>query len=240
MIYELGEGAILKRFDARDMKGFISDRSDTWRNPYARAQQTVRRQVSFAMTTNDTEYLVDETGNRRYWPVRCQSVNLDGLQRDILQLYAEALVRHQEGRRRWPTDEEDKTIFRPEQGQREVEDPMEDLLRSKLTENSYRPSEILEELGLKADTRGGTWKRIAAILTSKMSWSKRQDGSGRMLYHAPTSGGAEAPVLVEAMLRVAGEHGFEGEARTSGDVVIIELRASEPDDDEIVEAVMGV
>lgn len=40
-------------------------------------------------TTNQEEFLADETGNRRWLPLRVGKMRLDDIKRDVMQLWAE-------------------------------------------------------------------------------------------------------------------------------------------------------
>ncbi|MEL6693271.1 MAG: VapE domain-containing protein [Pseudomonadota bacterium] len=58
---------------------------------------TYPRQCVIVGSTNDQKYLFDQTGNRRFWPVRAGRFHLDKLHGDLDQLWAEAVVREAEG-----------------------------------------------------------------------------------------------------------------------------------------------
>lgn len=95
--YEFGELHAIKGRDLEKIKSFISARSDTFRPSYARRTRDFPRQVVFYGTTNESAYLVDRTGNRRFWPVRCSRVDVEGIKRDRDQLWAEAVARYDAG-----------------------------------------------------------------------------------------------------------------------------------------------
>ncbi len=93
-IVEFSEGDILSRAGVRAVKALITKTEDQYRLPYGRAVETLKRGCVFAMTTNDTDYLKDETGNRRWLPVRLEKeADVDWIIENRDQLYAEAVYR---------------------------------------------------------------------------------------------------------------------------------------------------
>ncbi len=98
LIVEFSEGETLSRTETKNMKAMISTPVDTYRAPYGRYMKDVPRRCCFAMTTNQDEYLKDESGNRRFFPVEVtlEKVNLKWLKENRDQLFAEALYRVEE------------------------------------------------------------------------------------------------------------------------------------------------
>lgn len=68
-IMELGELAAFKKAEVDRIKHFISKKEDSFRPAYGRNLVTYKRQCIFIGTTNNTDFLRDPTGNRRFWPV---------------------------------------------------------------------------------------------------------------------------------------------------------------------------
>lgn len=94
-IVEFSEGETLSRTEIKKMKAIITMQSDKYRPPYGRVSLDFPRRCVFAMTTNQDEYLKDETGNRRWLPVRVvnDKANIEWLEKNRLQLLAEAYYR---------------------------------------------------------------------------------------------------------------------------------------------------
>lgn len=93
---ELPEMAVFSRNKQSAIKAFVSREVDRCRAPYARYAEDIPRQCVFIGTINpesDGEYLVDPTGGRRYWPIRCRKIDIDKLESIRDQLFAEACVR---------------------------------------------------------------------------------------------------------------------------------------------------
>lgn len=68
-IIEVGELAGMKKAEAETIKLFISKREDQYRPAYGRQVEVFPRQCIFVGTTNESEFLRDATGNRRFWVV---------------------------------------------------------------------------------------------------------------------------------------------------------------------------
>jgi hypothetical protein len=96
-IFELGELARIRGSANAKVKNFLTARTDHFRPPYARRPEFVPRSNVFAATTNDSTPFSDETGNRRFWPVRCGEIDIAKLTEDRSQLWAEAYRRYTEG-----------------------------------------------------------------------------------------------------------------------------------------------
>ena len=68
-ISELGElGSTMKK-DMDSVKAFLTKSTDEYRTPYGRASLHYPRMTSFVGTVNDEEFLIDQTGNRRFVPI---------------------------------------------------------------------------------------------------------------------------------------------------------------------------
>lgn len=100
-IIELAELDSFNRAESTRAKHFFAASKDTYREPYGRRTIDVPRQCIFAGTTNQDEYLRDETGNRRYLPIACGDIDTDGLRRDRDQIWAEAVELYRGGEKWW-------------------------------------------------------------------------------------------------------------------------------------------
>jgi hypothetical protein len=90
LIYEIADLTGISKADVDRVKAFASRTHDRARPAYGRVViKQPRRCVLFATTNNDT-YLQSQTGNRRFWPIKTGSIDIDKLRSDRGQLWAEA------------------------------------------------------------------------------------------------------------------------------------------------------
>lgn len=90
-ITELGEVESTLKSDISKLKAFITSAVDAYRLPYGKTDIVMPRTTSLCATCNSDRYLIDTTGNRRWWsvPLRRRIPRAELLQLDALQLWAE-------------------------------------------------------------------------------------------------------------------------------------------------------
>ena len=122
-VIEWAELDAMSRSEATAVKQFITRQTEKLRRPYGRHAEEVHRQCVFAGTSNSGDYLKDETGNRRFWPVRCGKICCGRLAEDREQIWAEAVALYQDGAHWWPELAELIEAAAAEQEQRVQVDP---------------------------------------------------------------------------------------------------------------------
>lgn len=91
-IIEMPELDGMGRRDTNRVKSFITTTRDRSRLAYGRYAVTRDRQFVLFGTTNESQYLSDLTGNRRFWIVRAHHIDPAGLAEARDQLWAEAVA----------------------------------------------------------------------------------------------------------------------------------------------------
>src|ERR1019366_3150309 len=100
-LIELSELASMHPSEISRTKAFMSRNTDRFRPPFGRRPIEVPRECFFAGTVNQSAYLRDETGGRRFWPVKRGAINIAELRRDRDQLWAEAVHQYGAGPSWW-------------------------------------------------------------------------------------------------------------------------------------------
>ncbi|SEO11806.1 virulence-associated E family protein [Paenibacillus sp. OK076] len=97
---EVGELTGMSKSESNAVKQFLSRTEDIYREAYGKRTMPYPRRCVFFGTTNDSEFLRDRTGNRRFWPIdvgvlRPTKSVFQDLKGEVDQIYAEAYVRWQ-------------------------------------------------------------------------------------------------------------------------------------------------
>ena len=87
---EIDEMRGMATSDEDAIKSFLSARSDSWIPKYRERPVTAWRRCAFIGTTDKQEFLSDLAGNRRYLPLSIGKIDLEAIERDREQLWAEA------------------------------------------------------------------------------------------------------------------------------------------------------
>ena len=90
MIVEIAELDSFTRAEVTKVKQIVTATADRFRPSYGRTSSDFHRQCIFVGTTNESGYLRDATGARRFWPLACGQINIDEINSDREQLFAEA------------------------------------------------------------------------------------------------------------------------------------------------------
>jgi putative DNA primase/helicase len=112
--------------EASTVKSYVSRQVDTYRPSYGKGARDFPRQTVFIGTTNQEEYLKDETGGRRWWPIRCRKAETGMVEQLREQLWAEARARFESSERWHVEDPELIDEFRAQQAERYQSDPWEE------------------------------------------------------------------------------------------------------------------
>lgn len=182
-IFEVEELDAMTRADSNTIKRFVSKRGDRFRRPYGTQVEDITRQCVFIGTTNESAYLNDPTGGRRFWPVRISAIDTAALAQDRDQIWAEAVHAYRAGEQWWLTNPDILHQARQEQAERQVEMPWESLVERFIGNlSSVSVEEVLIECIGKPKER---WEQkdfnLVSRVLKKLGWEKYRArlGDGR-------------------------------------------------------------
>lgn len=173
-IVELGEiSGTFNKSELNHLKAFITMNSDELRRPYAKKESKYARRTIFGASENDQEFLMDQTGNRRFWAIACESINYDhGL--DMQQIWAEIKDCYKNGHKWVLSAEELKELNRQNEQFTSVH-PIEEMIRSYCDWDQpvaglfqkLSATELLKEIGIDNPNQGH--KNVAGRALRKLS-----------------------------------------------------------------------
>lgn len=176
--------AMIRAKEVESLKGYLTRVNDTYRPAYARNVISLKRQCIFIGTTNDFQFLVDKTGNRRYLPIEIH-VNRGELHKHeeyvrdyILQCWREAKVLMEQGKTYLVIPSKYNSIIEDHQSMATDDDPkigvITDYLNNKEIGSRICGQEIFVNCcnGLKKNYSSRDGREISIILRRFPEWKR--------------------------------------------------------------------
>ena len=149
-IIELGDGTAFQKSIKERSKQAIVSQHDFYRRPYGRNPEQRPRQCVFLGTTNNYDFLKDETGDRRYYPIdvnipkAIKSIDKEFTSEYVAQLWAETVYLYRNGQCIYIQDSQVLALAEQEQRKHFDESPLQsdifNFLEIPITQNWYNES----------------------------------------------------------------------------------------------------
>lgn len=172
-LIEIPELSALRKADVEPVKHFISKREDTFRPAFARAAETFKRQCVFIATTNEEQFLTDQTGNRRFIPVTIQpkkaTKNVFKLSvGEVGQIWAEAVQMYRKGETLYMSKEANTEAAKHQDDHKQVDERqgiISDYLELKLPKNWAELDLFSRKIFLEEGKpeKNGTTKKVVCV-----------------------------------------------------------------------------
>lgn len=181
-IVEIGELDSSFKKDVARLKGVLTSDSDKVRRPYAKTESEYQRRTVFCATVNEENFLVDSTGNTRWWTLPLASINYNH-EIDMQQVFAQLAVDVQEGAQWWLTADEERLLEHHNSDHRSISLVRERLMEIIDLERVGEPGlpamgtvETFAKMGVPYPSNGDT-KELTAILRELLGPSKKHGGT---------------------------------------------------------------
>ncbi|ELY4094799.1 hypothetical protein SNN61_002039 [Cronobacter sakazakii] len=164
---------------------------------YARAANRYQRRTAFFGSVNNVQFLMDDTNNRRFWPIQVAAVNYQH-SIDVQQVWAEALARINAGET-WHLDQQENRVIGEHNDAFRSKDRIEEMILAmydpSATPSRYvSASDVLNEIGVMNPKQTDT--RKASALLRKMF--EHKISRGLTVYHMPVANTSRHLVPVNA------------------------------------------
>lgn len=187
-IAELGElDATLNKTDIAHLKSFITSSADDIRVPWGRKETRFARRTAYIATVNDTSFLVDSTGNRRWWTIEVISINYQH-NFNMIQVWAEVKYLLDNGALTYLPNELQEKVNVTNEAHEKLDPIKEKLLTWYDWSDTYRKeltaTAVLEELGYIKPNREEATK-MGRFLKEQNNNTEGRKSNGVKLHKVP-------------------------------------------------------
>ena len=179
-IAELGEfDGTTSKSDTAILKAFLSKRVDNIRKPYGIAEELIPRKTIFCGSVNSDTFLVDDTGNRRYWVLEVgeanhkHDINMQQYWKQVM----ETAVLDKEEHPHWLNKEEAKMQNLESKKFRDLPPLCQKILdiESELIDDKYATQQIASEIGID-NLKPHESKVIKQFMITELGWGLEPRG----------------------------------------------------------------
>jgi len=180
-IVEIGELDGSLRRDIARLKGLLTADQDRIRRPYGRTESEYARRTVFCATVNDSNFLVDPTGNSRWWTIPVVAIDYAHTI-DMQQVWAQVRCEYEAGVKWWLATEEE-ALLSGQNAQHRTESVVRDGLLAHIDTDRIGTSgltamtstEVLKLIGIEHPTNAQS-KECCGALRELLGESKRIQG----------------------------------------------------------------
>jgi putative DNA primase/helicase len=180
-IVEIGELDSSFKKDIARLKGFLTNDRDKVRRPYGRLDADYPRRTVFCATVNEPAFLVDATGNTRWWVIPVTRVDYrHGI--DMQQVFAQVAEAYRSSEPWWLTADEEQLLETYNRDHRSVSAIRERVLDALDLDRAKEPglpamtaTELLRKLGIDHPSNPQA-KECAAALREALGDPKKIQG----------------------------------------------------------------
>ena len=153
LIGELGELRGLKTKESEWIKAWITRTHEEWTPKFVEMSRIMPRRCVFVGTTNEDEFLVDQTGNRRWLPIKVGECKIELIQEHIVQIWAQSAVLFNEFGVMW----QDAVRLADEHRETHMvyDDSMVDAVREALTSHKFFGKDAVRLLDVSVELYDG-------------------------------------------------------------------------------------
>jgi len=188
---------ITGRKHAGQVKAFLTQQTDLFRAPYQRTTESYpRRSIIVGSTNRDTGFLVDDTGNRRFWVIPVTAaphIPVDGLLLERDAIWSAAVAAYRAGEPNHLTRDHAELVDRENETYL-VDSPWKSAIQEWITRNLGRPitSELIltEAIGKPVERQGRSDQMQVASILRDLGYEKKRtwlEGRNKWVFVLPST-----------------------------------------------------